>query len=143
MTKDDVRAALNAFSMNKTNRAIQIICDNGYCFNVSSDCINLDDTNERLLAVFIDSSSSAYAMQRQIKLLVTEYEHIQYITCNVGIEDFEKVLESAKTAGFAIDQEWITNSVKYIGDIMNKDKMLSHKDYLPIDLDRGGKPVSK
>lgn len=143
MTKDDVRAALNAFSMNKTNRAIQIICDNGYCFNVSSDCINLDDTNERLLAVFIDSSSSAYAMQRQIKLLVTEYEHIQYITCNVGIEDFEKVLESTKTAGFAIDQEWITNSVKYIGDIMNKDKMLSHKDYLPIDLDRGGKPVIK
>lgn len=143
MTKDDVRAALNAFSMNKTNRAIQIICDNGYCFNVSSDCINLDDTNERLLAVFIDSSSSAYAMQRQIKLLVTEYEHIQYITCNVGIEDFEKVLESAKTAGFAIDQEWITSSVKYLKDIMNKDKMLSHTEYLPIDLDRGGKPVTK
>lgn len=152
MQKDTFVALRDALLDGGKHRAIKIAMDNGVMVSLSSDLVVWDDEDEIMVAFVADSDSGAYGANLPIRVICTEYEHIQFIMANTNVklnkrqlsnnENLETVINNINKV-VPISEDKKESIINWFGKIYGGKHELVNNAYLPGDLNRGKKDLVK
>ena len=140
MEKTDVIAFRDALLMDGKNRSLKVIFDNGVMLSSGSDMILWNDNNATVVGIIADSDSGSFEAGLPIRIICSEYEHIQYITSNTNADNLETYL-NALSPHMNISDENKNKILDYFKKVFDYRRDLSHKNYNPTDLKRGSEQV--
>lgn len=136
MDKASVIALRNGLLNNGKNRSIKIAFDNGIVLSLTSDLVVWDDEQERVIGFTADSDSGSYSAQKQIRIICSTYENIQFIMGNTNSKELPSIIDSLSNAvpKCTENKEAIT---KWFDRVFDYRYDLSHEQYDPVDIVRG------
>lgn len=134
MDKNSVIAIRSAL-LDKDNRAVKIVFDNGVILSPSSDIVIWDDDKEIITGFTADSDGGSYSADLPIRIICSTYEHIQFIMGNTNSKKLESVIDKLSSAVPITDDnkdkiiEWYKKLYDYKFELLRK-------NYDPVDIKR-------
>lgn len=141
MKKENVITIRDTFKTNK-GFGIRVIMDNMQILDSKNHFIFWDDTDELIIGIRVNNTQ--FRNEAPMEIIVSEYEHIQYLITGIPDNGFDRVISNILPgidAGIAQDK--IKNIIDYYHNEVSAQAIVPNKDFArttnPMSID-GTKP---
>lgn len=120
--------------LNNNDKNLRIVFDNGVNLSEIGDIVIWDDEKEIVTGFVTDSTSDGFIADKQIKIISSTYENIQFLMGNTDVKNLEAVINGLKTS-INITDDQVKKIKEYFGKLLDPSYELKKK-YYPNDIKR-------